>query len=318
MSSLSGEAPGVGSKPFGLSYTDFLAERERQRETRKARREAARSLYSDDGGLPVLRASFAAYLDSLGTKEASSRMTNEDLRLTLQDSEDLAWFLHDEEREEHRQRVLSFSDNVVVGSPVDDSYADGGLFNTVFSVALYQLNRVMRGRFLRGGITRGPLYMDDRHAIGDALVQAVLLEERTAVYPRVLVGLDAMEGVPEEVALSGEPFFSPHNRYLCVNGDQIVVNYLAGLEEDSDFEPDAVERGLSVHRDHIVSNLRQHAANSGVRDKYAWAALYHNWVCAEFFDRQDLKVTEAASFTELAEASTFGLLVRRTPKTDGR
>jgi hypothetical protein len=45
------------------------------------------------------------------------------------------------------------------------------------------MNLAVRGRFLRGGITQGLLYMNDRVAMGLALVEAVWLEETVASYP---------------------------------------------------------------------------------------------------------------------------------------
>lgn len=134
-----------------------------------------------------------------------SDLDDEGLRDLLRDSEELAWFLHDEPAETYRRRTLSFSDNVVVGSPVDASYGDGGLFNLVFNVACYQLNCVVRGRFLRGGIARGPLYVDDRHVVGQALVQAVLLEEYEADAPRVLVDENSVAAVDAELKFYADP-----------------------------------------------------------------------------------------------------------------
>ena len=207
----------------GGSYSEFLNQLEAQKQAKERLRAEARELYSEDGQ-PSLPESFVAYLDSLGTQEAMKSFTNDDLMSLIQDNDDLTWFLHGD-RDDYRQRFLSFSDNVAVGTPVDTSYGDGGLLNTVFSVATYQLNRVVRGRFLRGGIARGLLYMDDRHAVGPALVEAVLVEEKLAIYPRVIVTDEAMRDVGVELAYYADPWESPHNRYLARDADSVFVNY---------------------------------------------------------------------------------------------
>ncbi len=254
-----------------------------------------------------LRTSFVAYLDSLGTKDAAAAFDDAALASLLADSEELAWFLHDEDSEDYRQRVLTFSDNVAVGSPVDPTYGDFGLFNTVFNVATYQMNRVSRGRFLRGGIALGPLYMDDRVIVGQALVDAVILEEQVASAPRVVVAEQALVGVSTELGYYADPWTSPHNRLLIHNDGQVIVNYLAVLEEDTGWDPDSVSRGLTLHRDLVVANLEKHRTNDRIRAKYEWAADHHNWACTAFFDYPDLALPPAAAEDRMS--ATFALLV---------
>lgn len=304
------QGPGVpASDRAEGSYAAFRAERSERQAARKALRDEARALYSDGDGAAVLRDSFVAYLDSLGTKEAMDILDDEGLRDLLRDSEELAWFLHDEEAETYRQRTLSFSDNVVVGTPVDATYGDGGLFNLVFGVACYQLNRVVRGRFLRGGIARGPLYVDDRHVVGQALVRAVLLEEHEADVPRVLVDEGAMAGVAVELGYYRDPWEAPHNRYLARDGDRVFVNYLAVVEEDTVWRLEAVDEGLVAHRERVAEGLQRHEDNAKVRAKYVWAAKYHDWICSDFFDRPEHRVGYLLKATEQERASSFGLLV---------
>ncbi len=297
---------GAGASAAG-SYSTWQQQRQEDRTAKLERRRHAKELYSHEGA-PALRTSFVAYLDSLGTKDAAAAFDDTTLASLLADTEELAWFLHDEDSEDYRQRVLTFSDNVAVGSPVDPTYGDLGLFNTVFNVATYQMNRVARGRFLRGGIALGSLYMDDRIIVGQALVDAVLLEERVASAPRVVVAEQALVGVPTELGYYADPWSSPHNRFLIHNDDQVIVNYLGVLEEDTGWDPDSVPQGLSLHRDLVVANLEEHRTNDHIRAKYEWAADYHNWACTAFFDYPDLTLPSTAAAEERVTA-TFALLV---------
>jgi hypothetical protein len=93
------------------------------------------------------------------------------------------WFLHDDEWEGQTQRFLSFSDNVVLGVPINASSPGGyGLGILLGWIHAYQVNMTNNGLFLRGGIAAGDLYVVDRFVTGPALVDAVVIEEEVAIY----------------------------------------------------------------------------------------------------------------------------------------
>lgn len=144
-----------------------------------------------------MKESYVVYLDSLGTKD---RMADLDDTKLPADLELLShrWFLQHEDGEADYQRFLSFTDNVVVGTPVvTDRYGERGygLGMLLNSVGAYQMNMTARGEFIRGAVSRGPLYMDDRTVTGSALVDAVILEEGVASYPRVVLSQSCVEVV---------------------------------------------------------------------------------------------------------------------------
>jgi len=174
---------------------DFEELRARSRDDRMRRRaevdvarKASRALYSDDASEPTLLPSFVVYLDELGTSARLGGMTNDDLRADLRAYDDLRWFLDDDSTDwaADIQRVLYFSDNLVVAAPVDvaTDNCDFGLFYHIWAAGAYQLNMALRGRVLRGGITVGDAYADDTFVTGPALLEAVRLEEEVAVNPR--------------------------------------------------------------------------------------------------------------------------------------
>lgn len=232
-------------------------------------------LYVGADGLPTLKRSFAIYLDALGTKLAMASMDDNELRRHLALLR-LRWFLHDEDRAAYR-RFLSFSDNLIVGSPIDERDPGGqGLGMLLSSVQGYQLNLAARNRFMRGAITLGDLYMDDRLVTGQALLDAVDLEENVATYPRVVLS-DAC------VALAlADPDGWYWNQQLLVDADgQVFVNYLPAIADDE--IPGEVEAGLDAHRRAIETNLVKFPTSGRIREKYRWVADYHNYVRREFF-----------------------------------
>jgi hypothetical protein len=274
---------------------------------------ASNGTYEDSNGEPMLRESIVLYVDELGTTEALANLTDADLGQVTKDHVELGWFLHSSDAESF-QRSVRFSDNTVVGAPVTDS-DDGGAFHQIFSAATYQCNLVMRGRFLRGGIARGPLYIADSYVTGAGLVMAVKLEELTAVFPRVVIERRLIEGILRETMPEADPFDSPANRFVLVDADgELFVNYLAALAEDEE----DIAGWLRTHRDVIEQNLALHGKNERVRRKYAWVAQYHNWACSErFFNLPDLEVRTGMDFIEGAYPRQISLLIPRPGILDG-
>jgi hypothetical protein len=287
----------------------------RRRQIRTKREEAARagrSLYSNDQGEPILRESIAVYLDALGTKAALHGLTDEDLRAGISLNDELAWFLHDPDMDNHA-RVLAFSDNVISGAPVDELEDDGGLFSAVFDVASYQLNMTLRGRLLRGGIARGPLYMDHSYVTGEALLFAYDLESRVASFPRVLIHETTWDGLSRGLQNGGEEWYSSaYNRYLSLDSDgEAFVNYLAGLTESvPDVEVD-VPAGMRLHSEFVSNKLVEFGSEPSIRDKYVWCAHYHNWMVEEFFNDFSLPVVDGLTEREKRNTRSFRLLIER-------
>ena len=82
------------------------------------------------------------------------------------------------------QRVTQFSDSVVLSYAVNEK---SGAFWMINEIALTVISLVFRGYLLRGAVTIGPLYHEDRHVVGPAMVAAVEMETKIACFPRVIV-----------------------------------------------------------------------------------------------------------------------------------
>lgn len=311
--------PGGGHDPGvkdDLERTIAAAQRRRERRTAdaaKARRQA-RALYSTAGGKPRLLPSFALYLDELGVKNGSAGLTDKDLRRSLEELDRLSWFLHSD-TEQGWQRMLTFSDNVVVGMPLNDRMFedDGGLHSLVFSAAWYQLNLALLGRFMRGGFAYGPLYMDDRTVVGQALVDAVALESTLAVHPRIVLDQDCTRLALEVMDQYGPAAFaeSPTNAYLLVGADGLVfVNYLIGVLEAGE-SAETARSGLQRHRDAVAEQLASATHAPRVRQKYVWLADYHNFFCREFTPFDDMVVDTHLTDLEQRLPHSFRHLAER-------
>lgn len=304
-------------------FEKLVAAAERRRAKRQVAAETARrrarALYSTTRGKPRLRSSFALYLDELGIKNLSAGLKDKDLRRSLEELDRLSWFLHSDE-DEPWQRMLSFSDNVIVGMPLNVKMfeSDGGLHDLIFSAAWYQLNLALLGRFLRGGLAYGPLYMDERTVIGQALVDAVALESSSAVYPRIVLD-EACTGLALQVMdRYGARAFadSPTNSYLLRDADGLVfVNYLMGVLETGE-DAESTRAGLDRHRKAVAAQLSNGSLSPRVRQKYVWISDYHNFFCREFTTFTDLAVNTHLTELEQRLPRSYRLLAER-PADEG-
>lgn len=268
---------------------------------------ATDDMYLDDKGNPALKESVVLYVDELGTSASLASMTDADLRTVLKDHDEVGWFLHSNDMIE-LQRSARFSDNTVVGAPLTDA-DDGGAFHQVFSAATYQCNLALRGRFLRGALATGPLYIADGYVTGQGLLDAVKLEENEAVVPRVIIQRELWHGFISESLPYADPYESPENRYVLLDADgELFVNYLAVLTEEN-YEG-AVEEGMDRHREVIAEKLKTYAHNERVRRKYAWVAQYHNWMCSDsFYNLPDLAIDEGLDHLETTYHRQMSLLI---------
>ena len=83
------------------------------------------------------------------------------------------------------RRVSQFSDSVVV-SYLKDELNGAGVASMLFDIHRIQLRLVRSGILLRGAISSGLLYHDEKLIFGPALNEAVALE-KLASYPRVIL-----------------------------------------------------------------------------------------------------------------------------------
>ncbi len=116
-----------------------------------------------------------------------------------------------------RTEVVTFSDNLVISTPVDVGYAL--LFKFLTFVCLELLTQ---GFLTRGGVTVGELCHKENMVFGPALIDAVDLEKE-AIYPRLLCSQALAENI------SRSPNCDPSDPQVIINDrlGRSVVNLLA-------------------------------------------------------------------------------------------
>jgi hypothetical protein len=268
--------------------------------------------YKAADGTPVLQRSWIAYIDALGTKALMENLTNEQLQshLDLVDRV-VAEALGDQKVS---YTILTFSDNIALALPHDKNELN--IKHIMKSAGLYQYAMTVDGIFVRGGLSTGILHANQQSILGPALINAVVLEEQIAVYPRILLDDGATENVMRVLDYRDE--------YVCVDADgRVFVDYLR-IKHQAEWDricsnvwnefrrlqllAEAKAQTLTRHRDAVIRALEsQHAKNARVREKYLWAAHYHNHCCRRDLE-ESLQITSPLSRFEWLHPREFKAL----------
>jgi hypothetical protein len=143
-------------------------------------------------------------------------------------------------------------------------------------IQLIQANLAITGTFLRGGVTRGPIYIDENLVFGPALVEAYELEHKVAKYPRVVVHEKLRALLRSEQHL----WFEADDHILS-------LNYLAAGDDLGERI-----RLLQLHAG-VVRDALADISQAEVIEKFRWLAAFHNSVVAQIPDA-DLTQTGAS------------------------
>lgn len=185
-------------------------------------------------------------------------------------------------------RVVTFTDNVVLGWPIADDPASE-LALTLREPAAYQYTLTRFGFFVRGGVTVGDLYMHTEFVFGPALIAAYDQERRVALQPRVVLSDEAVAVARAALRRRRPP--AQLRRMLAVSGDErVFVNYLEAARGDGRAE-------LLRHKRRVEEELQLRARSPRIWEKYRWLADYHNHFCRSNFPRQPDLLIEPPSIT---------------------
>ncbi|WP_305908114.1 hypothetical protein Q9L42_012265 [Methylomarinum sp. Ch1-1] len=218
---------------------------------------------------------FAKFQDAL--KEANFSLTDhfaDDLYNLSSNSSEI--------KAKHKFRV--FTDCILIGCPIGDSFHYGTLikgldaFWTVFrTLYLIQSQLVNRGFFVRGAITVGELYMDERTIYGIGLIDAYEAESKQAKYPRIILTKSA-EAMFVEIDKDFQlnKYNNYLKQYLYRDSDGLLfLNYLESINiSDAPFLNE-----LDMHKKVIENKLQKYYDKPDILEKYVWAANYHNLFC---------------------------------------
>ncbi len=244
--------------------------------------------YLQRDGTAVLQNSWFCFLDILGFQEflhandraRISRLHNllRQGRTTLEGPEEHVRF---HGRKFHA--LTSFTDNIALGFPIHD---DGELESAMVFGRLgeFQLNMVLNGFFVRGGVAVGEAYIDELAVYGPALLDAYKGESELARDPRIVLTDSAKALVNKHLGYYGRSAHAPQTSHLKRDRDgQWFIDYLESTIYDASDETPAVDyETVRSHKDVVAAHLNRHKDSPRIWSKYEWVALYHNDFCGRY------------------------------------
>lgn len=259
-----------------------------------------RNPYISEHGKPELRQSVVAFLDIFGYKHmihsANESNRNQEFFSHLHETlvravdymrdplGDKYEIFKSSALEKDLHKVVTFTDNIVIGYPIidmpDDAEWELGLIYS--QVADFQLTLAKAGFFVRGAITIGDLYIDDYVVYGQGLVDAYTAESVRARDPRIVLTDAAHEATKIHLKYYADPSSSPQVRHFFCDADgQLFVNYLERIMiAEDELGPDY--ESLMQHKTEVEMKLKEYMREPEIWSKYAWTANYHNYFCDLF------------------------------------
>lgn len=158
-------------------------------------------------------------------------------------------------------KIRLMSDSIIVAAPFKDKEALAVVIDICSCIqeSLYDFDKPI---FLRGAVAAGDIFFDDNVVFGKGLVDAYLAQENYAIYPRIIITPEIVEGMivsmdKENEGLpmdkDGYYYIDTLERYFHCNTKEELLN---------------CQRYLKIKQ--CVREQLKGYADSRVRDKYIW------------------------------------------------
>lgn len=171
-------------------------------------------------------------------------------------------------------KIKIFSDNIVIARECGCGNGSMECFTISKFCARLQGYALHYGLLLRGAITMGNFYIDERFVYGEALVRAYDLESTVAIYPRIIMAGEVAD-VTALQAYKGDP-----NKWIVPDSDgkwmvNFVSQYTSGVDKKIAIQLIAAARrkilDLFLPRPALIPIK--------IRQKYHWLAVKFNELC---------------------------------------
>ena len=224
-----------------------------------------------------LKEYYCIYLDILGYKNRIKKFHEEKLEHELNDFLDHVAFNNNyllELKDIIEFDMKLFSDNLLISFEVTTETINK-IHLILDHVIDYQKSLIQKNYFIRGGISKGLLYVDEKIVWGPALIKAVKIEE-SIVYPVIGVSDDVLRTndlINNQSKIINIPI-------VKINNTKYFLDYLF-----STINPDKQYRlrdtFLQEHQRQIEYNLSINH-DERIISKYLMLAKYHNAFCDDY------------------------------------
>lgn len=235
-------------------------------------------LAAADAVLEAYQDRYLAFVDILGFSNLVSRSVSDlsvikRLKSALFDISDRASAARSEEL---NLEVTSFSDTVVISSPVGDAE----LLHMLQIIDDFGFDLLSKSMLFRGALVRGKVLHSAAYVFGPALIDAYKLETNTSFHPRIMLSPDVYAAIKH----AADPLKDQLNKYLVVDAyDLPYINPFARWELG--FNADQHLSEMVQLQDIITAGLMAGANYPSVGEKFKWLARKFN----RFVARLDLE-----------------------------
>ena len=88
-------------------------------------------------------------------------------------------------------KVKIFSDNILAACEIKNLQSRDECFEAFFDIQFFCLNfqacALLEGLWVRGGVSYGNMFMNEKFAFGDGLIKSYKIESESAIYPRIVI-----------------------------------------------------------------------------------------------------------------------------------
>ncbi len=216
----------------------------------------------DSVGLPIQKKCVVAFIDLLGVSHK--------IKVGSQWALDWVWLFYKSITEEIKQyenvKFKIFSDNILICKEIDEDNPKQCVLEII--EVLDKIEKLMftaKALFIRGAVVVDDLHFSDNFVYGKALVRAYELENKYAVYPRMLIDKSALELVNDEklpIVQDKDGLYFYDYIQFC-----IVENKEEWLKK------------IRTFKFNVLLNIRGNLTNASVLNKMDWAVNYYNDNC---------------------------------------
>ena len=183
-------------------------------------------------GKPKTYECYCAFIDILGFKGLINSCTNlvelNELLLKLERTQNKVLKKIKKYSMDSNLKFKVFSDNILLAWPInpyDDGESEFGFL--VLLLLEYQLDMALEGFFVRGGFSKGQLFINDDMIFGPALLKAYELESEVALYPRIVFSDSVKKDINTHMKSYATKEDSPQDYHIYCDSDNLYfINYL--------------------------------------------------------------------------------------------
>lgn len=179
------------------------------------------------------------------------------------------------------RQITQFSDSIVISFPLTDRNA---FVKLIDELMLVTINLINKEYLVRGGISYGKLYHNEKIVFGPAMNTAYELESKIAIYPRIIFDKELVEELINyggiEQRFNEKEDFKSENRWKEDFDGKYYLNYFGGAQPYIEDDKIYLEYIMNL-RKFIVKALKNRKSQT-VLVKYGWLKTKFNLMIDEF------------------------------------